>query len=217
MNFELKIRNIVLVGLFNPLGFDKYFFVKNGIVSEEQIMQNSIFLPQLVQIVTSNFHFTINNLQLVINAVVPTDDSDEIAQILIKLIDVQKNLNVGGSGINFNWFVSKDKNVRSLPTFSRELCFNSQNRIQNEVFNQKDATFGYYSSKDILYTRLKLDVKPIIFRQTNESEEESALQFEFNFHKDYKEVEKSSSELIDLLHNYTSFRKETENIIARLS
>ena len=43
MQSTLKIKNIVLVGIFNPSAFDKYFFIKNNLATEEEILPNSTF------------------------------------------------------------------------------------------------------------------------------------------------------------------------------
>lgn len=216
MNFELKIRNIVLVGLFNPLTFDKYFFIKNGIILEDQPLHNQLFLPDFVQLVTPNFNLTINNIQLVLSALNSALESNEIAQILIRILEISRDIKIGGSGINFNWYVSDDKNAKSLPSFSKRLFFNPNNKLQNEIFNEEDATFGFYSSKNLLNTRLKLDVKPVIYKEITQKDEEAAIQFQFNFHKDYKDSDIAKSELKELLLNYDSFRKETEKILGCL-
>lgn len=216
MNFELKVRNIVVVGMFNPLVFDKYFFIKNGLVPEELLSQKQVFLPDFVQVATPDFHLTINTIQMILTAPKPEVVNNDIARVLIDILEIAKEMNVVGSGINFNWFVSDDKDIKSLPAFSKRLFFNSDNKIQNQVFNEEDATFGFYSSKDVLNTRLKLDVKPIIFKQNIQSLEESAVHFQFNFHKDYLQVDKSKFELIELLKQYERYRIETEKIIKLL-
>ncbi len=53
---DLRIKNIVLVGLFNPSFFDKYLFIKNGIVKEEEILDGSIFgIVGGMQLICSRF------------------------------------------------------------------------------------------------------------------------------------------------------------------
>jgi len=215
MNLELKIRNIVLVGAFDTLGFDKYFFIKNEIVRDEQITDKSVFLPQLVQLVTPTVHVVINPAQFVINAINTEDKSDEIAQMLWKTLNSAKNYMLSGSGINFNWFVG-DGSEEGHAQFSRKLCFNPNNAIQKNFFDEKDATFGFYSSKNVSNCRLKLDVKPIRYKTNDMVDEKSVLQFEFNFHRDYREPEADKKNLEEILKDYNKYRAESERIMSTI-
>jgi len=213
MNFELKIRNIVLVGAFDIFGFDRYFFIKNGIVTDEQITDKSVFLPQLVQLVTPTVQLIINPAQFIINSIKTDDKGDEVAQMLLKILSLTKNYMLSGSGINFNWFV-EGESEQSLAQFSRSLCFNNSNAIQKSFFDEKDATFGFYSSKDALNCRLKLDVKPIRYKTNEMTDEKSVLQFEFNFHRDYRDPETDKKHLETILKDYNKYRDESEKIMS---
>lgn len=212
MKFELKIRNIVLIGSFNPIAYDRYFFVKNEIVTDEQITEKCVFLPQMVQLVTPRIHLVINPLQLVLNSVSSEDKTDELAAVLLRFMATAKDVIVTGSGMNFKWFLTQGTGAE-LSEFSRALCFNPSNKIQTTFFDEDDATFGFYSSKNVLECRLKLDVKPIRFKTHEIDEEESALQFEFNFHKDYKEPGNEKKILENILTHYLEYWIESEKMI----
>jgi hypothetical protein len=214
MNSELKIRNIVVVGSFNPISFDKYFFVKNGIMTEEQITPNCMFLPQLVQVITPSFHLVANPVQIVINAIKPSESFD-IAELLQKILGTSTGFVISGSGVNFNWFITND-NESDLEKYTKELCFNGSNIIQSTFFTGDNTTFGFYSSKNFLDCRLKLDVKPIRYKTDEMKEDKAALQFEFNFHKDYKDSETDSKLLLKILKDYKQYQAESNLIMEKI-
>lgn len=213
MNFELKLCNIVLIGAFNPLDFDRYFFIKNEIINGEEIDGQPLFLPELVQLIIPNFQIIINHQQIIINEIKSNNDSDEIAKILIKIVESSSTVIITGSGLNFNWFISESNEGKTVAELSKELCFNNNNKIQTSFFNDGDAKFGFYSSMDMMNTRLKLDAKPINYREIGKLEEGIALKFEFNFHKDYKERDKSKTELVELLQKYADYKNKAKEII----
>ena len=214
MKLELKIRNIVLIGAFNPLGFDRHFFVKNGMVSDIEIDEKSVFLPQISQLVTSSTHLTINPLQMIINAIKPDDKDDIPAKVASNLLTTSKGQIVTASGINFSWFLTLDSEQK-MAEFSKKMCFNEANKIQASFFNTDDAHFGFYSSKRFEDSRMKLDVKPVKYK-LNDLEDANALQFDFNFHNDYREPATEMKGLEVTLAKYSRFREESDKIISSI-
>ena len=214
MEINLKIRNIVILGTFHPIRYDRYYFAKNEIVSADKILSNSKFLPELVVLDTIEFQLTITNTQMICNSKNPSEEGDEIAKLLIRILSSEVQYSISGSGINFNWFLKDNISIKEL---SRKYCYNEKNEIQRKIFSGDDASFGFYSSNDVKNTRLKLDVKPITFREATDNEDREALQFSFNFHKNYKEPKEASSEFLDLLNHYLFFREYAEKIIEMIS
>ena len=53
-------KNIVLIGEFRPATFDKLAFIKSGLLSEDDFLGGSMFLPDLTIIDTPNLVIEIN-------------------------------------------------------------------------------------------------------------------------------------------------------------
>ena len=63
---ELVSSNIILQGEFEPMKFDKLFFIKNDVFLEEDFEENSLFSKNAVSISTKEFLINITKKQIVI-------------------------------------------------------------------------------------------------------------------------------------------------------
>jgi len=203
---DLKVRNIVLIGGFNPTFFDKYFFIKNGFASEEELLKNSVFNALGgMQLVTEAFNIVINPGQIIISAQQPSENGVKINALMKTLIEAGDLKNLRALGINFHWFLW-DEN-RSYNELSKELFYNESNRMMSEVFNTDESMYGAYVSKDVKSSRLKLDIKPI------NAPDLEAINFQFNFHFEIDSNSPSAS-TIEYLNDYDYYADECEKIIS---
>lgn len=215
MNKDLDVKNIVLVGVFNPSLFDKYFFIKNEIIKEEDILPNSFTLNVgISQLICEKFNLQVGLNQIIISSNNPSSSEDEIDKIAIKILKAQP-IEINALGLNFHWFVRD--NSKTLEQFSRECYYSDSISLFNKFFDNDNARFGVYASTDIYDSRLKLDVKPIIRQKIdNESRkliEEELLQFTFNFHFDRK----SKNEVFNpekYISNFESYKNECQKILS---
>ncbi|MGK7392725.1 MAG: hypothetical protein ACNS60_20385 [Candidatus Cyclobacteriaceae bacterium M2_1C_046] len=208
MSTYLANRSIVLVGVFNPLLFDRYFFIKNQMVVEEDIKENTFSVAQLSQLMTTHFQLVVHPNQIIIT---PFDPQNKlkvgIDQVIIKIVDALPESKITASGMNFVWL--KEVEEGNLNSVTKELFFNENNLIQKKYFEGNDCHFGFYSSKNIKNCRLKLDVKPVLNNQNSKH----SIQYQFNFHRDYPNPDENNSEIISVIKNYSDFWDESIKII----
>ena len=209
MQIDLKIKNIVLIGAFNPSMFDKYFFIKNNIVKEEDILPTSVFnQPGACQLITEKFHFFITTNQVVLTDLLPGKNDIGINQTLLSISQIGAFANVTASGINFHFFMEKDE--KSIEELSREYFFNERLRI-NEFFKSDDSMFGTYLSTNFKDSRLKLDVKPNTVVPNPVEIERLVIAFIFNFHF---EVNNKLDILYKSLNEYNEYEEYSNKIIS---
>ena len=212
MDIGLKVQDIVLIGLFNPAKFDRYTFIKNKIIKEEDIEHSSIFLPEIVNLESEKFKLVINSNQIIIST--NPENKVDISKFLLKFLSLFVEVNLNASGFNFRYFVEPKLDNSEIDVFIKKNFFNPNNKIQSQFFNDDNSTYGFYSSKDFKDTRLKLDVKPVNLNTPNLNLK--SVQFEFNFHKDYDLKDNSFEKLNELLNSYKVYKNECKNIINSL-
>ncbi|MGQ3088862.1 hypothetical protein, partial [Flavobacterium sp.] len=214
MTKELKIENITLIGIFKPNLFDRYFFDKNDIINESDILEKSSFQGDIVQVITKKFALMMTEVHFSITADNDYLGDSGISDIILKIFDVFP-LNVSGSGINFHWFLkTEDGNINSL---SKDLFYNPNNKIVDEYFSDdiNDNSYGFYASKNFLECRLKLDAHPIVYTE-NGKEPEKAILFDFNYRNNYNEISQQGSNILKVLENYKLYKEEAEKMIMHI-
>jgi len=179
METTLTVRNVVLIGEFKVSNFDKYYFIKNQIFSEEEISKTH-FSNDLSHIETNKFHLVIYSNQMILTALYP-HDNDDLFDILNRMIDTG-SCNCDALGINYHYYIFSEGKTDELS----KKFFDLNNRFTNEIFNAENVSYGYYVSKDIGSARLKLDIKPSNVRRVDTDIENKVLAFIFNFHIDLK-------------------------------
>lgn len=214
MQSILGIKNIVLIGTFNVNNFDKYFFIKNKIVTEEAILPGSIFDPVggVIQLVTDKFNIVISLQQIIISATKLDDNSDGTDSIMSQILICGGITNTTALGINFHWFLSDDQ--ISFAELSRKFFYNDKIKVFEKFFNTDDSMFGAYASTQFKDARLKLDVKPNIINNTLTKSTQNVLNFAFNFHFDSKNKSNSGDEILGYLKEYEVYRSESEKIMS---
>jgi len=206
MMLDIKVKNIVLVGNFNPSNFDKYFFIKNGIASEEEILKNSVFNALGgMQLVCDRFSIVINPKQIIVSSILPVDKDAEIEKLIVKLIEAGDLVNLTALGFNFHWFLWDES--CTFHELSKKLFYNNSSKLFSDVFNTNDSMYGTYASKDIKKSRLKLDVKPV------NAPDLDAMNYQFNFHFDIQD-KSTNSEAIEYLNDYSFYVDECNKIIS---
>jgi len=213
MQTNLGIKNIVLVGLFNVQQLDKYFFIKNEIVKDEDILKGSIFdsIGGVTQLVCENFNVLISAQQIIITDSKPENNDNGIADIISKILKSATDIKITALGINFHWFLSDEK--ISLEEFSRRLFYNDKVELFNKCFISKDYMFGAYASTNFKNSRLKLDVKPTITHNSLDNSVYNVIDFSFNFHFDNKN-KFDNVEILNYLSEFDSYKSESEKIIS---
>ena len=89
-------KNIVLIGEFKPSKFDKFYFIKNQLLNEDDFLEGSVFLPDIAVIDTGNYLIEVNHNRFSINFKIVDSKID-----FEKLILVLRDSNVRAFGFNF--------------------------------------------------------------------------------------------------------------------
>lgn len=210
MSLDLKIKNIVLVGQFDPPLYDKFFFIKNSLLTESQI-QPASFFQDTVHIVTEKMRVVILPQQIVFHSS-PTEE-DNAALFAFNFISKANLLGITGMGINFHYFLI-DK-MQSLSQLSRKKFFNENSELHKKFFDSEDAMAGTYLSKGIRNARLKLDIKPVTIETEINSKKtkEEAYSFVFNFHFTSSDITKNEEILVNL-KDYSFYESASKEIVS---
>ena len=196
MKAEALLRSVVIVGLFHVSDFDKYFFVKTGIVSAEEWELDEAFFEAagMVQLTCPNFNIVVTTHQIIIadsNAVGEKAGIDiyGIAKLLIaglRHLNDKTNHFLAGTkalsalGINFNWFLLDGETP--INRLSKAYFYNDRVPIFPKFFGADDAAFGASASTDVGDARLKLDIRPTTIQDPVTSTSKNYMGFLFNFH-----------------------------------
>jgi len=213
MQAKLLLKNIVLVGLFNPSFFDKYFFIKNNIANESEILGNSSFNAiGAVQLVTNEFNILISINQIIITDSIPEKNQDRINHIISSIINYGNLNSITAIGINFHWLLSD--NSKSFKQLSKDLFYRDDIGVLSNYFNTDDSMYGLYASKIVKDARLKLDIKPSNVQQsTVQPPDISGILFMFNFHFDIKN-KINTEEVFNFIKDYIFYKEESEKLLS---
>ena len=206
MKTEIIESNAVLLGDFDPSKFDKFFFIKEELLSENEIKENSVFLPNLSNINTDEVQLSINNRQIVVvNKNAKGDGSSfvKLADFLVKLVKPST------IGLNFKFFLFLDD--ENIEIYTRKIFSPINSDIVNEKFKEVDSAFGYYASKNYDISRMKMEIKPNLAYSLSEKTNHFLLAFDFNFH-----IENFKGEEFIFEDKLNLFRKEANEIVSNV-
>lgn len=209
-----KNINLISPGII-PQIFDKYFFIKNKILQEEQILPHSVFGDLNRTIYSENYRILIGIGKLIIVAAHSDSFEDKINKVVEMIINAA-NLTDVSLGFNFDWkfFLEGGQTPEKI---SKALFYNDKNPVHSKYFNVDDAAFGFYASKNFKNSRLRLDVRPIsllpLGSGASVQDKKHVLQFQFSFQENIS-ADNSVPESIQALNNFDDYFKETINIIS---
>lgn len=206
MDITFIEKNIVILGNFKPSKYDKLFFIKNDLIKEVDFLENSMFMTEISIIETNNFVINVTQQQIVVSAKNPNEETT--IQNIASAIIIDDNNYITAIGYNFKWFMFIDNDLNN---FTKKLFYTPTNTVINKHFNTDDTMYGYYVSKDYEYSRLKLDIKPLLVHQVDTNVKRNVLNFDFNFHIERNSY--SNEELSKLLLDYNKFENEAKLII----
>lgn len=210
---ELKSSSVVILAQsFNTSIFNHYWLIKNGIVSEDMILPNSLIVPGMSHIFTPDFSLQVTQEQLQFTSI--KNDFEvfklNLHKSLAGIVNKLPEIPYRALGINFNCLISdSDKNISDL---SKELFYSPQLKI-NSFFSDKETRFGSYLSTDFLDSRLKLDIKPVFLNEPNSQNKKEYIQFVFNFHI---ELNNSHDLLLVSLNKWNLYFEHMNKIIKKL-
>lgn len=199
---------VIVAQQFNAPIITQLWLVRNGILTDEEFQEGSIFSDVFVQVRSNSFQMLVLPDQLQMVPTVPRDQEQVVlVQRLGRLVRELPHTPYKALGLNFAWHLTPaDGNIARL---SREMFFVPDRTLQRS-FADENAHYGGYLSKDFLGFRLKLEVKPVIVPLIG-GQVESRLHFGFNYHFDLRED--AARQIEERLQHWNEARQETERIV----
>ncbi len=203
---------VVAARQFNPTIFDQLWLVGNGIALTDEVQGEGrfVFTPPFVQLRTPQFALLVLPEQLQFAPDPVTEDSGVlVVEKVGAIVGLLPQTPYTAVGLNFAWHLIPEP--VEYRAFCKELFFRSNPLFS--PFEADDARFGGYLSRDILGTRLKLDVKPVVTGSDKERAE--VLQFAFNFHVDIERAD-AVEKIQQTLERWNEARNYARQIISAL-
>ena len=202
-------QNVVIVSDgINTASFSQFWFIQNGVFKQDEILPDSIFAPGLTNLsaIDCNILIVPNQIQFTIKS----DDillaKECITKRLLPIVQTISTMHLKAMGLNFTWRINAQENI---PIFSKRIFCNQASSLSS-VFNDDNARFGTYMSKDFKGTRLKLDIKPVIINENGRANE--FILAAFNFHRDISVSTNELDSIISILNNWDIYGCESKEI-----
>ena len=197
MNKLVSLSVVITARHFNPSVMSQAWLIRQGFVAEEEILPNFVFSDALVQVRTDRFALLVIPEQFQFFPMVEESEQQKLIQDKVgRIVNNLPHTPFRAVGLNFNWHIIPNR--CSVSRLSR-LAFGQARNPLYKYFQEENAQFGAYMSKDFYECRLKLDIKPL----TNQETKEQLLQFGFNFHTDLRENEALVTQIESILSRWT--------------
>ena len=144
MEISLTVKNIVLIGEFQPSKFDKYYFLKNNIFEESEISDESVFSSDYTVVVARGFKLTIVQNQIVLTEYEPKFE-DTMADLMSKIVSTSSFIG-SGFGINLHWYIFSGDNTNLLV---KKYFYNEKSELNNfltvDIFQSHARSYKFDS------------------------------------------------------------------------
>jgi len=199
---------VILAEQFNPSIVNQLWLVKINVAKESDFKDGCTFAPVLTDVHTKEFDLLIVPDRLVFKPQMGIEANQKIITSKIgKIVSELPHTPFKAVGLNFTWFLTNG----DVYEFSKALFHKDSVPIYEE-FQNKDARFGGYLSKDILGFRLKLSIKPVI-KNKNTDDSIEGLEFSFNFHADLSSDSEKGREVLDILKKWSKAKSIAQKTI----
>lgn len=167
----------------NPSIFTQPWLVKYGLFGEADF-QNSMYSPLAVNVPTSDLLFVAIPEKIQVAFAQKREDSDWCQKALQRTLGaIAKELfhtPFLAIGFNMEWTV-KARTAESASSIERKHFLSELNPLAKH-FQTADCRFGFYLSQPFAFGRLKLDIKPVSYKDSSKGS-----RLLFNFHLDLGE------------------------------
>jgi len=203
---------VITARQFNPSVMSQLWLVRQGLIAEDQMLPNFVFTDLFVQVRTEKFALLVVPEQFQFFPQVEKSEEQELIQQKVgRIVRNLPHTPFKAVGLNFTWHVTPQSEEVAMPQLSRRLFFQNKNPLY-EFFNEENAMFGAYLSKDFRECRLKLDIKPQLSIETPVQ----ILQLAFNFHVDLRQNEELVTQIETILSRWNDASTEAERIVQAL-
>ena len=208
-NIELVNENVViLANQFNLSIMNQRWLIENCIIAEDDLQDGYTFTPVFTQVKTKLFLLTIVPERLQIDLNPATENKIELIKSKIgTIVDKLPHTPFTALGFNFAYFLTTEDS--SIEKYTKSLFFKPDSPLSSH-FDEDNAKFGGYFSKDVSGFRLKLDIKPVSIKSKDKIIDK--IKLDFNFHLNLVENNKSKT-ILKYLAKWDSMMNITSDII----
>lgn len=208
-NVELVSENVVvLANQFNLSIMNQHWLIENCIITQDDLQDSYTFTPVFALAKTKFFQLTLVPERLQIDLNPKTEKKIELIKSKIgTIVDKLPHTPFTALGFNFDYFLTTEDS--SVEKYTRSLFFKPDSPLSSQ-FDEDNAKFGGYFSKDVSGFRLKLDIKPISIKSKDKIMDK--IQLAFNFHLDLVGNDKSKT-ILKYLAKWDSMANITKDIV----
>lgn len=208
-NVELVSENVVvLANQFNLSIMNQHWLIENCIITQDDLQDGYTFTPVFALAKTKFFQLTLVPERLQIDLNPKTEKKIELIKSKIgTIVDKLPHTPFTALGFNFDYFLTTEDS--SVEKYTRLLFFKPDSPLSSQ-FDEDNAKFGGYFSKDVSGFRLKLDIKPISIKSKDKIMDK--IQLAFNFHLDLVGNDKSKT-ILKYLAKWDSMANITKDIV----
>ena len=208
-NVELVSENVVvLANQFNLSIMNQHWLIKNCIITQDDLQDGYTFTPVFALAKTKFFQLTLVPERLQIDLNPKTEKKIELIKSKIgTIVDKLPHTPFTALGFNFDYFLTTEDS--SVEKYTRSLFFKPDSPLSSQ-FDEDNAKFGGYFSKDVSGFRLKLDIKPISIKSKDKTMDK--IQLAFNFHLDLVGNDKAKT-ILKYLAKWDSMANITKDIV----
>jgi hypothetical protein len=190
--------------------FSQLWFVKHGFLKEEEFLPESNFTQEAVAVITKEFEFLAYEDRLQFNCTGDDTAVNAVKDSLIPILGRLSEIPFSACGFNFMWLVYDTE--QSIHFGNGKALFCKEEKDLFAHFKEDDAEFGSYLTKDYNGARLRMEIKPVHFRQRQEDLARRGLKCELNFHFNL-ESENSHERLLSAIENFAEFESYSQVLI----
>lgn len=205
---------VIVARQFNPSIVRDRWLVNNGLLAPEDFEEGCAFTDAFANVVAREFNLLVVPDQLQFVPKVVQQRQQEL--VLGKVGGIVENLPHTpyiAIGLNYTWHLHPE--TTTIEDLSRQLFYVSGRPLYDE-FETADSRFGAYFSKDMLKSRLKLDIKPVNTPPLHGQQAE-AIQFAFNFHRDIEGDTQAVTRIIDALKTWDESYAASERMMHKVA
>lgn len=206
-NILAVIRNI------NTSVYSQMWFVQNRIFTAESMLEDSVFAPGFVRVVTELcvFEITRQSIRLVISIDDQSKSYAVVKDVFAKFIEKAEAMPIVAIGINFIWkSIPQDSDLKEAGDF----LFGHEDSEIYRYFNKPNTRIGAYFSQEYdERTRLRLDIKPAYTMNNGVREEFYAASFNYHWELSSNNGKK---DIIDQTQKWSNMRQTSKKIVCLL-
>ena len=180
--------NVVVVARsFNPTILSQVWFVRHGIIEENEFAQTCVFSPFVVDARTKAFQLLVTPDRLQLTFRPDADRAATIRAVLQRIVQLLPHTPYVAVGFNVQYEIVPEATTYAAKL--RKAMLVPEGPLA-EHFREPDARFGSHLAKQVGEMRMTMEVKPA--RRNEQAGAPEVVSLAFNFHRDLNSDDKAT-------------------------